>query len=80
MRGLFSLRKMNKSFRMLYSARLSLKHRIPSIQKLERQVLAFFSNRCAKRIKILWQFSLKAAHSKFNKAYCQLDSLNEKYL
>lgn len=60
-------------------ARLCLKRRISTIQTLEREVLACIADRHQKRIKIHWQFSIKAARSTFNKSYCLLNPVNQKY-
>ena len=60
-------------------ARLCLKRRIPTIEQLEREVMALISERHEKRIKIHWQFSLEAARTKLSKHYHHVNPVNEKY-
>ena len=50
-------------------ARECLHRRIPSIEVLEREVLALVAERQAKAVKITWQFSLTAARDKFARHY-----------
>jgi hypothetical protein len=50
-------------------ARECLHRRIPSLEALEREVLALVEERSAKAIKIDWQFSLTAARDKFARHY-----------
>lgn len=59
-------------------ARLCLNRRLPTIAKLEAEVLALVKERHPKQIKINWQFSLTAARDKFNKPYTNLVPENEK--
>lgn len=59
-------------------ARLCLHRRIPTIAKLEAEILALVKERNAQQIKINWQFSLTAARDKFNKHYTKLVPQNEK--
>jgi len=54
--------------------RLSLKRRIPTIQKLEREVLAIVADRKSKQIPISWQFSIQSARSKLNSHYVMVHS------
>lgn len=60
-------------------ARLCLDRRIPTLAKLEAEVLALVKARHDKQIKIHWQFSLQAARDKFNKHYKKLAPENEKF-
>ena len=50
-------------------ARACLHRRIPSLETLEREVLALVEERSAKAIKITWQFSLGQAREKFARHY-----------
>ena len=50
-------------------ARACPHRRIPSIDALEREVLALVEERNAKTIKLTWQFSLGQARDKFNRHY-----------
>jgi transposase len=59
-------------------ARLCLHRRIPTIAKLEAEILALVKERNVKQIKIHWQFSLIAARDKFNKHYTKLVPDNKK--
>ena len=59
--------------------RLCLAHRIPTIEQLEREVLAIVADRAEKRIKISWQFSLQSARSKLNSHYVKVHSANQKF-
>jgi transposase len=60
-------------------SRLCLKRRIPTIEQLEREVMALISERHEKRIKIHWQFSLEAARTKLSKHYHHVNPVNQKY-
>jgi hypothetical protein len=60
-------------------ARLCLNRRIPSIEELERNILAFVSERHAKHIKINWQFSIQSARSKLNSHYTAVHADNAKF-
>jgi transposase len=60
-------------------ARLCLKRRIPTLQKLEQEILALVNERHTKRIKIHWQFSLDAARGKLNRHYRNVNPANEKF-
>jgi transposase len=53
-------------------ARECLNRRIPTIEKLEKEVLALVKERSDKKIKIHWQFSIESARDKFNKHYQQV--------
>ena len=56
--------------------RLCLDRRIPTMTKLESEVLAFFADRAAKRIKIKWQFSIQSAREKLNSHYAVVNPEN----
>ena len=60
-------------------ARLCLARRIPTLEQLEREVLAIVAERCAKHIKITWQFSLQSARTKLNSHYVKVHSSNTKF-
>lgn len=60
-------------------ARLCLKRRIPTLQKLEYEVMALINERHEKRLKIHWQFTVDAARGKLNRHYRKVNSLNHKY-
>jgi len=59
-------------------ARECLNRRIPTIEKLEKEVLALVKERSDKKIKIHWQFSIESARDKFNKHYQQVFADNSK--
>ena len=50
-------------------ARECLHRRIPSLEVLEREILALVAERSAKAIRITWQFSLGQARDKFARHY-----------
>ena len=50
-------------------ARLCLNRRIPTIEKLESEVMAIVAERKRKQIKINWQFSIEACREKLNARY-----------
>jgi DDE superfamily endonuclease len=52
--------------------------RIPTIEKLEKGVLALVKERSDKKIKIHWQFSIESARDKFNRHYQQVFAGNSK--
>ena len=56
-----------------------LQRRIPTQEKLERAVLALVKERAEKKIKINWQFSLKAARTKMNSHYTRVNVENSRY-
>jgi recombinational DNA repair ATPase RecF len=60
-------------------ARLCLNRRIPSIEKLEREVLALVDERNSKKVKINWQFSIQSARTKLNSSYTALLHDNSKF-
>jgi hypothetical protein len=57
-------------------ARQCLNRRIPTMEQLEREVLAIVADRTAKKAKINWQFSLQSARSKLNSHYVKVHSEN----
>lgn len=58
--------------------RLCLSQRIPTIEKLETEVLALIEDRQRKAIKIDWQFSIRAARTKMNSHYAKVHEDNLK--
>jgi hypothetical protein len=60
-------------------ARLCLNRRIPTIEKLESEVMALIAERHDKRIKINWQFSVEASREKLNRHYSAVNSANSKF-
>ena len=60
-------------------SRQCLDRRIPSIEKLEHEILALVTERDQKKIKINWQFSIQAARSKLNSHYTAIQPANEKF-
>ncbi len=60
-------------------SRQCLDRRIPTMELLEREVLALVEERKEKGIKITWQFSLQAARSKLNLHYVKVQSDNAKF-
>jgi DDE superfamily endonuclease len=60
-------------------ARLCLNRRIPTLQQLEREILALVNERHAKHIKIDWQFSIQSARSKLNSQYTNVQHDNIKF-
>jgi len=50
-------------------ARQCLDRRIPTVEQLEKEVLALIKERDEKKIKIKWQFSLESARNKLNRHY-----------
>jgi len=59
--------------------RQCLKRRIPTIEKLEREILAIVADRKAKQTPITWQFSIQSARSKLNSHYVKVHSENAKF-
>ena len=59
--------------------RLCLARRIPTIEQLEREVLALVAERKSKKIKISWQFSLRSARTKLNSHYVKVHADNLKF-
>jgi len=60
-------------------ARACLHRRIPTIEQLEREVLALVNERHTKHIKIDWQFSVQSARSKLNSHYVAVQNDNMKF-
>jgi len=58
--------------------RLCLNRRIPTIQKLEAEVLTLIAERERKEIKIDWQFSIQSARTKMNSHYVKVFKKNSK--
>jgi hypothetical protein len=56
-----------------------LKRRIPSIEQLEKEVLALVKERSRKKIKINWQFSIGSARNKLNRHYQGVFADNSQY-
>ena len=59
--------------------RLCLKRRIPSIEKLESEVMAIVADRNRKRIKFNWQFSINDCRAKLNSRYSRVNEANSKF-
>lgn len=60
-------------------SRQCLDRRIPTIEQLEKEVLALVKERSEKKIKINWQFSLERARTKLNKHYVRINADNIRY-
>jgi hypothetical protein len=60
-------------------SRQCLNRRIPTIEQLEKEVLAIVKERDEKRIKINWQFSIESARDKLNRHYQGVYAGNSKY-
>ena len=60
-------------------ARLCLNRRIPTVEKLEAEVMAFFNERTQKQVKINWQFSIEVCREKLNTRYSVVNSANSKF-
>jgi hypothetical protein len=56
-----------------------LDRRIPTEEKLRKEVLAIVKERHNKQIKINWQFSIKKARQKLANAYTRVNPANERY-
>lgn len=59
--------------------RACLDRRIPTIEQLEKEVLALVKEGSEKKIKINWKFSIGTARSKMNKRYQRLLADNSEY-
>ena len=57
-------------------ARLCLNRRIPTLEQLEKEVLALIADRNDKRIQINWQFTIDHARSKLNRHYSVVNDAN----
>lgn len=60
-------------------SRLCLNRRIPTLDKLETEILALVAERQQKQIKIHWQFSIQAARTKLNTQYRSVHPDNAQY-
>ena len=60
-------------------ARQCLHRRIPTIERLEHEILALVEERSIKNIKIDWQFSIQSARAKLNSHYTAVQKDNEKF-
>jgi len=60
-------------------SRQSFNRRIPTIEKLEREILALVAERGEQIIKIDWQFSIRSARSKLNSHDVVVQADNEKF-
>jgi len=61
-------------------ARQCLHRRIPTIEQLEREILALVHERHEKQIKVDWQLSIQSARSKLNSHYTAVQKDNLKFL
>lgn len=57
-------------------ARLCLHRRIPTMEKLESELMALIADRTQKRIKINWQFSIETCRQKLNARYSVVNVAN----
>lgn len=60
-------------------ARLCLNRRIPTLDKLESEVLALIVERREKQIKINWQFSIEVCREKLHARYSVVNDANSKF-
>lgn len=60
-------------------ARLCLNRRIPTIEKLESEILALIAERKQKQVKINWQFSIQDCREKLNARYSDVNDANSKF-
>lgn len=60
-------------------SRQCLNRRIPTIEKLEKEILTLLAERTEQKIKIDWQFSIQSARDKLNSHYVALQSTNQKF-
>jgi len=60
-------------------ARLCLNRRIPTLERLEKEVLTLITERDAAQVKINWQFSIQSARSKLNSHYVKVLADNQKF-
>lgn len=60
-------------------ARLCLNRRIPTLERLEKEILALIAQRDAAHIQIHWQFSIQTARSKLNSHYVKVQPDNQKF-
>jgi hypothetical protein len=60
-------------------ARLCLNRRIPTMEKLEAEVMAIIADRNKKQIKINWQFSIADCREKLNARYSVVNESNVQF-
>jgi hypothetical protein len=60
-------------------SRLCLNRRIPTLERLEKEVLALVTERDAAHVKIRWQFSIQSARSKLHSHYVKVQPDNQKF-
>ncbi len=60
-------------------SRLCLNRRIPTLERLEKEILALITERDAAHIQIHWQFSIQSARSKLNSHYVKVQPDNQKF-
>lgn len=60
-------------------ARLCLHRRIPTIERLEAEVLTLIAERRQKQIKIHWQFSIENCREKLSSRYSVVNEANAKF-
>lgn len=60
-------------------ARLCLNRRIPTMEKLETELMAIITDRAQKRIKIRWQFTVERCREKLNARYSVVNEANAKF-
>ena len=60
-------------------ARLCLHRRIPTMEKLESEVLTLIADRRQKQIKINWQFSIETCREKLNARYSVVNDAKSKF-
>jgi hypothetical protein len=60
-------------------ARLCLNRRIPTMEKLESELMTIIADRTQKRIKIHWQFTVEVCREKLNARYAVVNEANSKF-
>jgi len=60
-------------------ARQCLHRRIPTLEQLEREVLALIQQRHDRRLTLPWQFSIPTARDKLNRHYARVQADNRKF-
>ena len=60
-------------------ARLCLNRRIPTLERLEKEILTLIAERDAAHIRIHWQFSIQTARSTLNSHYVKVQADNQKF-
>lgn len=60
-------------------ARLCLHRRIPTMEKLESELMTIITDRTQKRIKIQWQFTVERCREKLNTRYSVVNEANAKF-